>query len=169
MPEAKEAVEITPSDVGTIILLDDAQVERALRGQLDASATIAIEDPQAVALSIIERILASEDADEVFQGQKAIGGRDALGRPFTLNGVRWHRSRFEAEEGKMQVPVFAVLDASFLDDGERVALTTGSLNVMAQAYQLGRLGELPCDVKIEEAAEQTAAGFHPQWLVRAKA
>ena len=146
-----------------LVRLDDAQVEAALKGQLEMPAEFAIEDPQQVATAIIERILDSEDADEVFQGQQAIGGRDALGRPFTLNGVRWHRSRYE--EG--QVPVFAVLDASFLDDGTRVALTTGALNVMAQAYQLKRLGALPCDVKIEEAANETAAGFRPQWLVRA--
>jgi hypothetical protein len=151
--------------VGRIVVLDSVQVEKALRGELDENVTLAIEDPQEVQFSIIQRILDSPDADSVLQGQRPIGGRDCLERPFTLRGVRWHRSKYE--EGG--IPVFAVLDAAFLDDGETGAVTTGAASVMAQAYQLEKLGVLPCDVKIVESDVDTAAGFKPQWLVRADA
>src|SRR3990172_4513462 len=109
MPESKEAAPAT-----TVAISED-DVELALRGQLEVTADLAIEDPQVVAIGIIERILASEDADAVFGGQQAVGGREVLDRPFTLYGARWHRSRFE----EATVPVFAVLDAHFLDTGER--------------------------------------------------
>ena len=146
-----------------IVVLDSVQVEKALRGELGENVELAIEDPQAVQISIIQRILDSPDADAVLQGQKPIGGRDCLERAFTLRGVRWHRSKYE--EGG--IPVFAVLDAAFLDDGETGAITTGAGSVMAQAYALEKLGALPCDVKIVESDSDTAAGFKPQWLVRA--
>lgn len=147
-----------------IVAIDDTQVEQALRGEIQA-VSVAIEDPQAVTLSIIKRILDSEDADAVLGGRQAIGGRDVLGRPFTLNAVRFHKSKFD--EGG--IPVFCVLDATFLDDGETAAITTGAANVMAQAYQLHKLGALPADVKFEEAAQETAQGYRPQWLVKASA
>lgn len=159
------ATETVAKETGTaIVVLDDAQVEAALRGELEESEIqVTIEDPKQIQLDIIQRILASEDADSVFGGQQAIGGKEVLGRPFTLRGVRWHKSRFDAG-----LPVFAVLDALFLDgEGETLAVTTSSGNVMAQAFQLHKLGSLPCDVKIDEADRETAAGFRPQWLVRA--
>ena len=143
-------------------VLSDEQVEAALRGDL-SEIKVAIQDPREVQLDIIKRILESPDAEAVFQGQQARGGKEVLGRPFTLRGVRWLKSSFD--EG---LPVFAILDASFLDDGEQLAVTTGSTNIMAQAYQLHRLGALPCDVIIEEADRDTAAGFRPQWLVKAE-
>lgn len=158
MPETAKAQTAGPE----LVVLDDAQVELALKGELGDNVALAIEDPQQVQLDIIKRILASPDADAVLGGQKAISGRETLERPFMLRGVRWHRSRFD--EG---LPVFAVLDAAFLDDGETAAVTTSAANVMAQAYALSKLGALPCDVKIVESDHDTAAGFKPQWLERA--
>ncbi len=158
MPETKAA----ESSAGELVVLDDAQVELALQGELGDNVAIAIQDPQQVQIDIIKRILASPNADSVLGGQRAISGRECLDRPFQLRGVRWHRSRFD-----QGLPVFAVLDASFLDDGETVAITTSAGNVMAQAYALHKLGELPVDVRIVESDHDTAAGFKPQWLERA--
>lgn len=157
--------EATKPTTTEIITLDEAQVEKALRGELAAEGvSIAIQDPRQVQIDIISRILESEDADAVFQGQTAISGRDVLGRAFTLKGVRWLKSKFD--EG---LPVFAVLDADMLDDGESLAITTSAGNVMAQAYVLAhKLPDgLPQNVKIVESEHDTAAGFRPQWLVRA--
>lgn len=146
-----------------IVVLDDSQVELALRGELALEGIqVAIEDPQKVQLDIIARILTSEDADEVFRGQQAISGREALERPFTLHAVRWHKSKFA--EG---LPVFAVMDAAFLDNGERAAITSSAGNVMAQAFTLHKLNALPENVKLVESDHETAGGFKPQWLVRA--
>lgn len=146
-----------------LVSLTDQQVEQALRGELEANeVSLTIEDPKVIQRQIIERILASPDAETVLGGSKAIGGREILGRPFELREVRWLKSRFD--EG---LPVFAVLDVEMLDDGEKLAVTSSSGNVMAQAYQLKRLNNLPIKLKIEEAEQATAAGFRPQWLVAA--
>jgi hypothetical protein len=142
-----------------IVRISDAEVERALRGE---DVALTIEDPRETARAIIDRILAATNADEVLGGQRVYSGRDCIQRPFTLHGVRWHRSRFEGG-----LPVFAVLDVEFADDGERAAITTSAGNVMAQAYALQKLGALPCLVMITEAEHETAQGYRPQWLVRA--
>lgn len=149
-----------------VVTLDDAQVELALRGELSAEGiTIQIEDPQAIQLQIIQRILDSEDADAVFGGRKAVGGKDVLDRPFHVHGLTWHKSAYDAEGG---LPVFAVIDAEMGDDGERLAITTGAANVMAQLFQLHKLGQLKTEkMKFAEAEKATAAGYRPQWLVRA--
>lgn len=142
------------------VLSDDA-VESALTGgEVDLPA---IEDPRAIQQQIIKRILESEDAETVLRGQTALGGREVLGRAFTLKAVRWHASSY-AEEG---LPVFAVLDVDFLDDGSSAAVTSGAANVMAQAFMLHKLGALPADVQLVESDRDTARGFKPQWLVAA--
>lgn len=146
-----------------IVTLDDAQVEQVLRGELAAQdVQVMVQDPAQVQLDIIRRILDSESAEEVLGGRKPIGLKDCLGRAFSLNAVRWHKSAYD--EGGL--PVFAVLDITFLDDGESAVATTGSANVMAQAYRLAQIG-LPVDVKAEEAAVPTAAGYRPQYLTAA--
>ncbi len=150
-----EATKVPSTEI--VELEDMALVERAIRGE---EVALAIEDPMQTARAIIDRILASESAEQVFQGQQAVSGREVLQRPFTLRGARWHRSRFEGG-----LPVFAVLDAEFLDDGERLAVTTSAGNVMAQVYGLIRLGALPTRVKIVESEHETAQGYRPQWLV----
>ncbi len=158
MPETKT----TESAVPELVILNDAQVELALQGELGDNVAIAIQDPRQIQIDIIKRILSSPNANSVLGGQQAVSGRECLERPFQLRGVRWHRSRFD-----QGLPVFAVLDAAFLDNGETAAVTTSAGNVMAQAYALYKLGALPCDVKIVESDHDTAAGFKPQWLERA--
>lgn len=155
-----------PSTEVEVVSLTDKQVEQALRGELSAEGiTIEIADPHAIQLQIIARILESEDADAVFQGRKAVGGKDVLDRPFTVKDVTWHKSAFTEGEG---LPVFCVIHADMLDDGEQIAITSGAANVMAQVFALNKLGQLRNEkMKFAEAEKPTAAGYRPQWLVRA--
>ena len=152
---------MSSTETGTdLVAMSDEQVEAALRGEVGAEQlTVTLEDPQVIAQSIINRILESPDAESVLGGQKALGGREVLGRPLELRGVRWHKSSFDG-----QVPVFAVLDVVTMDDGEPLAITTGSLNVMAQAFKLHKLGALPQTIRFMEVEKETAAGFRPQYL-----
>lgn len=148
------ATENTPATQLAVIEDSDDMVA-AIRGELVPE----IEDPEMVALQIMDRILAFESPDEVLGATQAIHAQDALDRPFTLHGLRLLRSRFEGGAG-----VFAVLDAEFGDDGSREAVTCSGRNVLAQAVQLYRLGALPRDVKIVRAETQTANGYYPLWL-----
>lgn len=148
---AKEA-----AAAASLVAIDDPEdMVAAIRGELVPE----IEDPEQVALAIMERILAGETAEEVLGGLKAVHAEDVLSRPFTLHGLRLMRSRFETGPG-----VFAVLDCEFGDDGSREAVTCSGRSVLAQSVQLYRLGALPRSVKIVKAEQPTAAGFYPLWL-----
>jgi hypothetical protein len=80
--------------------------------------------------------------------------------------VTWHKSAYTETEGSL--PVFCVIHATMLDDGENIAITSGAANVMAQVFALDKMGELRNEkMKFAEADKATAAGYRPQWLVRA--
>lgn len=138
-----------------VAITDPEDMVAAIRGELVPE----IEDPEQVAKAIMERILASESADDVLGGSKALHAQDVLNRPFTLNGIRVLRSRFEGGAG-----VFIVMDATMGDDGATESITCSGRSVMAQAVQLYRLDALPRSVKIVQSENQTANGYYPLWL-----
>lgn len=137
------------------VIEDPEDMVRAIKGELVPE----LEDPEVVAQGIMERILASETAEDVLGGAQAVHAQDVLDRPFVLSGLRVMRSRFEGGPG-----VFLVMDAEFGDDGSSAAVTCSGRTVMAQAVQLYRLDALPRTVKIVQAKQQTANGFYPLWL-----
>lgn len=140
------------SDQTTLVVIEDPEdMVRAIRGELVPE----IEDPEQVALNIMDRILSSETPEDVLGGTTAVHAQDVLGQGFTLNGIRVLRSRFEGGAG-----VFLVLDATMLADGASEAITCSSRNVMAQAVQLFRLDALPRDVKITQSDTPTANGYN---------
>lgn len=137
------------------VIEDPEDMIAAMRGDLVPE----IEDPEVIAAQIMERILTAETADEVLGGTTAVHAQDVLTRPFTLHGLRLMKSRFDAG-----LPVFAVLDAEFMDDGSREAVTCSARNVVAQAVQLYRLGGLPRVVKIVQSDTPTANGYNVLWM-----
>lgn len=144
------------SDTTDLVRIESADdMVAAIRGELVPE----IEDPEQVALAIMERVLAMGSADAVLGGNQAIHAQDVLDRPFTLHGLHMMRSRFEGGAG-----VFVVLDAEFGDDGSHGAITCSGRTVMAQAVQLFRLDALPQTVKVVRAARETANGHFPLWL-----
>ena len=89
-----------------------------------------------------------------------------LDLPFVLHGFRWRPSSFD--EGG---PVFFVVDATALTDspglvrGQRIVLTTGSANVLAQLTNMAKRGTLPGAVRaVKRADAPTRQGFYPLWL-----
>ena len=147
----------TPST--DIVALDTPD---AMVSALQGTYVPEVEDPEVIARSIMDRILAAPSADDVLGGGEAVHSQDVLGRPFTLQGLRLLRSAFDAGPG-----VFAVLDAAMLDSGEKLAITCSGRNVMAQAVRLAQLDALPVDVKIVQADRPTASGYYPLWLHKA--
>ncbi len=142
-----------------LVAIDDPE---AMIAAVKGEALPEIEDPETVARQIVERILSSDTADDVLGGRVADSAQEVIDRPFVLRGVRLLRSRFDEGPG-----VFAVLDVTYLDDGEPGAVTCSSRNVMAQAVQLYRLDALPREVVIRKAEQPTAAGYYPLWLASA--
>lgn len=142
-----------------LVLLDspDDAIE-AMRGNL----VVQVQDPAELARQMMEAIFDAEDVDAILGRNVAIHAQDIVDRPFTLTAVRYMKSRFN--EG---LPVFAVMDATFLDDGSFGSVTTSARNACAQAAMLWKLDALPCDVAFRRAENPTADGYFPMWLERA--
>lgn len=119
-----------------------------------------IQDPEEVARSIVRRILEAETADEVLSPRGEVThAADVLNKALVLVAVEYRRSDLDEGAG-----VYALLSMAEAGSGEKLLVSCGSRNVMAQAYRLDRLGALPTGVRIVEAQKATAAGFRPMWL-----
>lgn len=138
---------------------EDAAIEAAIR---DGVALPEVEEPEEVAKAIVSRILSAPDVESVFATFEATPGKELLGVPLLIRGVRWQRSSFE------QGPVlYALLDAVRGDTGEGVTVTTSGRSVMAALYRFGELGAYPVKAKLEEARNPTPEGYKPLRLLKA--
>lgn len=109
--------------------------------------------------AIIERILAADTVDDVWANTEAIHARDFLGRAMRLNGFTWQKSDYDDGPG-----AYAVLDAMDYQTGNKVVITCGARQVLAQLWKLRQLGVLPCDVSIQQTARPTDSGYFPLFL-----
>lgn len=148
-----EVVRTTPSEV------DSNAFTRFLAA---ADSEVAERNPDEVAMEIIRRILDSETVDDVLGGAGAIHARDFLSKPFALTGVKFNESSFDSAG-----PAFYAILEGADPNGEKVAITCGARNVIAQAWKLRDMGALPIQVVIVESPRETAAGFKPMWLEKA--
>lgn len=136
------------------------ELDEILRtGEMNAEV---IDDPDSISRSIIDQLLGA-DSDEALQDfGNAQGWRELLEVPIELHGFRWRVSDYA--EG---APIYFIVSGTRLDTGDRVTLTTGSLNVLAQLSNMARRGTLVGGVwQLHEAEKQTRAGFKPLWLVQ---
>lgn len=119
-----------------------------------------VDDPAEIQREIMAQLLSAGSDAELEAVGSATGWRELAGVPMELHGFRWRPSSFE--EG---AAVFFVVDATRLDTGQRVALTTGSGNILAQLVNMARRNTLVGAVRALEIAETpTRAGFRPNWL-----
>lgn len=149
------------SDIAVRKSTDVAQLdelERILLG--DAELPDVVDDPAEISREIMAQLLAAESDEELEAVGEAIGWRELPGVPMELHGFRWRPSSFE--EG---APVFFVVNATRLDTGQRVVLTTGSGNILAQLCNMARRGTLVGAIRALEIADTpTKQGFRPNWL-----
>lgn len=156
MPDTKPATrkaEVVPTG--------PAEVESAafLRFLAAADTEVTERDPDQVAMDIIRRILDATSVDDVLGGAGATHARDFLGRDFALTGVKFNQSSFDSAG-----PAFYALLEGADGNGEKVAITCGARNVIAQAWKLRDMDALPVVVQLVESPRETAAGFRPMWL-----
>lgn len=164
MPSTEIAVR-TSSDLASLDELDSI----LLGGDMNVEV---VDDPREISTQIIAQLLAAESDAELEQFGDAEGWRGYAvpvsvaksgkgGTPFRIVGFTWRPSSYE--EG---APVFFVVQAENLSTGERVVLTTGSLNVLAQLSNLARRGRIPGAIRmLVEKDSATKAGFKPLWLI----
>lgn len=151
----------TKSGKADVVKPTPAEVDSAAFTRFLAAADTEVQerDPDQVAMDIIRRILDAETVDDVLGGAGAIHARDFLGRPFMLADVRFNQSSFESAG-----PAFYALLEGADTDGQKVVITCGARNVIAQAWKLRDMGATPIAVQIVESQRETAAGFKPMWL-----
>lgn len=137
-----------------------------LGGELNVEV---VDDPELLSREIVAQLLAASSDAELESFGDAVGWREfavpksmaGQGTPMELHGFRWRPSSYE--EG---APVFFVVSATRLDTGDRVTLTTGSLNVLAQLSNMARRGTLVGAIRtLVEADKPTKRGFKPLWLI----
>lgn len=148
--------EIAVRNHADVAALDD--LEGILLGEKELPEIV--DDPAEIQREIMAQLLAAESDEQLEQVGNATGWRELAGVPMELHGFRWRPSSFE-----QGAAVFFVVDATRLDTGERVVLTTGSGNILAQLVNMARRGTLVGSVRaLEVADKETRQGFRPNWL-----
>lgn len=128
------------------VLLNDEEVEF-------------VDDPQAMQREITAQLLGAESDEELEAFGQAVGWQELLNVPVTIYGFRWRPSDFE--EG---ASIYFIADVARQDTGERLAVTTGSRNVLAQLTNLAKRERLPVTRYLAKSEKPTRGGFHPLWL-----
>ena len=131
------------------------EVEQFIAG---ATAQV-LDDPEAVARAIAQDILTAPTVDEVFARRELTHARDVLGETLTVLGVRWMQGDYD----NTGPGFYAVMECANAD-GEKVQISCGARNVMAQLWRLNQLGAFPIRIAIVESGRTTAAGYKPMTL-----
>lgn len=156
MADSQEMVVHSHADTASLDLLD----EILLTGELNIEI---VDDPNEISRSIVAQLLQAGDDEELQNFGNATGWRELIDVPVELHGFRWQASSFEGEGS----PVYFIVSATRMDTGERVTLTTGSMNVLAQLSNMARRGTLLGSVwMIHQADNPTRQGYRPLWLVQ---
>lgn len=141
--------------------VDLERVSPAIRSMVETIVGgLEVEDAFSATFSIIDRILSAESEEDVFAGLGALDhARDELlGIPIEVTSVRWNASTFH---GETNVGFYCIFDYVNLYSGEKRTASVGSLNCMAQLYQLDRLGKLPYPIVLSRTEQPTKSGFYP--------
>ncbi len=114
------------------------------------------QDPDVTAMQILEQIINSETAADVFGGAGAVHAKDMIGEPFVLVGIKFNESTMGGDGPDF----YGILEAAD-DNGERFVISCGAVKVMARAWRAQDLDVLPVRVRIIAADHPTAAGYYP--------
>lgn len=165
-----ETVDTTTGEVATVLEgevvtrnhLPAEQVE-LVNAFLSSAVPAEADDPEVIGTRIMAQLLSAETPEEVLADSEAIGLRQYLDTPFSLEGVDFRRSEYE--EG---MPFYCLLFGHEAETGEKVTLTTGAQSVVAQAFRLAQRGWLPRTVMAKQSKKPTKAGYYPVRLVDAQ-
>lgn len=141
----------------TDVVIPDSEVFRRF---LEAAQGQEFEiNPEQVQIDIIARILNATTPDEILNRSGAIPAREYLNTPFTLTGIKFNDSTYDA----IGPDFYAILEG-VTPDGEKLAITCGARSILAAAWKLNDVGALPIAVEIKQSAKPTSAGFYVMWL-----
>jgi hypothetical protein len=108
----------------------------------------------------LQRIATAETADDILDDTEAVGAEEMLGKPFTINRVRWADT--ELRDG---FPVFLVMFVT--EETHRVdgIVTTSAADIVAKVHALWKRGKLPTTVEVYQT-DETKAGYRALKLGR---
>lgn len=113
-----------------------------------------------VALEIVNDILTAETADAILGDADVMHAEEIIDVPVTVHAVKWQRSGVGAG-----LPFYALMTISHVGKDDTKLCSCSATNVMAQLWQLQRIGLLPVDVRLVTSKRPTADGFYPMRLV----
>lgn len=118
-------------------------------------------DPEQASREIVLRILESPDVDAVFDQAGTTPCTEIIGKQIQIEGARAMKSAFESG-----ATMYLLLDVVDLATGEKLLVTCGARNVMAQLYRIQQLDGYPVACRITKSERPTAEGYYPLWLKR---
>lgn len=166
-----ETGEVTGPETGLVPVGDQspevlprspAEMSQRLGAMLSDAKSRAMEDPEEISRSIVERILKAETFEDVFAPQAVRHARELLDVPLVVHGIRFNQSDFEAGFG-----FYCLVDCTDAETGESVVVSVGGRNVMAQLFRADQLGVFPAKLKFTQPARPTRQGYWPLWLTPA--
>jgi hypothetical protein len=110
---------------------------------------------------IFEEHLNAEDDDALENVGSSIPWQELEGLPVEILGWDWQPTQVKGDGP----PIFLVLDVRRLDTADKIVVTNGSWNIIAQVMNLTKRGMIPGAVRILEKGEETKSGGRPQRLV----
>lgn len=123
---------------------------------------IRLSDPSDIAWKIAEQLFQAETIDELLDEGGERGWLRHEGEPVSILNVWWLPSDFGESLG-----FYALVEATVLNTGERVTLSSGSTNVVVQIAGMIKLDQLDTPVRLVKAKKPTSKGFYPTRLVKA--
>jgi len=114
-------------------------------------------DTEMIVGDIIAQVLSAESLVEILEPPEAIHARDLLDVPIVIHGFKSQRSDYQ--EGS---PRYAVMDVTREDTGQRVPVTCGAQQVLAQLVKALMMDAFPFRCAVVRATKRpTDAGNWP--------
>lgn len=118
-------------------------------------------DPTDVHKAIIEEIMASTTAEELFADTDTDDLSEYVGRVIEVRDFSVNDSEFETG-----APIYLAIKVTDVETGERRIITTGEQNVMAQLILAKQRGWLPAKLRPTQARRMNRHNRYPIRLVK---
>lgn len=119
-------------------------------------------DPEAIAVAMVERVMAAENLDDILGNAGDVThAEDLIDQDLMITGLQsFNESDFADGPGVYAV----VIGHTFKNPDEQLTITCGSATVCAQLYRLNELRLWPVACRFERAKKATKAGYFPLQL-----
>lgn len=122
------------------------------------------DDPETAQANMVERIFKGETLDDILGGSDAVHAEENIGRLFHFTDVDFRDSAEQYRDKPGSINVFAVCHVTDPTTGEKLVVTTGSVQACAALLAIKERGLFPFFGKFARAEKPTASGYYPIWI-----